>query len=73
VAVPARVVGRDGSLGSVELGGLVWEVYFDLLPDAGPGELVLVHAGYALERISEAEAAELEALLREVLEWENGP
>jgi len=50
----------------VEADGVQREVSLALLPDAAPGEWVLIHAGFAIGRVNEEEAAELLAMLREM-------
>ena len=59
---------RDGLLGRVELGGVVREVSFALLPDVAVGDYVLLHAGYALQKVDTAEAEETLRLLAEMVE-----
>ncbi len=49
-------------MGRVRFGGIERAVCLETLPDAAPGEHVLVHVGFALARIDEAEAARLLAL-----------
>ena len=69
LAVPARVTEmRDGLLGLVELGGVVREASFMLLPDVAVGDYVLLHAGYALQKVDTAEAEETLRLLAEMIE-----
>jgi hydrogenase expression/formation protein HypC len=69
LAVPARVIEmRDDLLGLVELGGVVREVCFMLLPDVRVGDYVLLHAGYALQKLDTAEAEETLRLLAEMAE-----
>jgi hydrogenase expression/formation protein HypC len=68
LAIPARVVQIEESLGLVELGGVVREASFMLLPDAQVGDYVLLHAGYALQKLDEAEAEETIRLLTELAE-----
>jgi hydrogenase expression/formation protein HypC len=69
LAVPARVTEmKDGLLGLVELGGVVREVSFMLLPDVAVGDYVLLHAGYALQKVDTAEAEETLRLLAEMVE-----
>jgi hydrogenase maturation factor len=53
-AIAARVLAVDGLEASVEVARQVEHVAIDLVPDALPGELLLCHAGIALERIDEA-------------------
>jgi hydrogenase expression/formation protein HypC len=68
LAIPARVVQIEEGLGMVELGGVVREASFMLLPDAQLGDYVLLHAGYALQKVDEAEAEETLRLLAEMAE-----
>ncbi len=69
LAVPARIIEvRDGLLGLVELGGVVREVSFALLPGVAVGDYVLLHAGYALQKVDTVEAEETLRLLAEMVE-----
>ena len=69
LAVPARVIQiNEGGLGLVELGGVVREASFMLLPDVQVGDYVLLHAGYALQKVDTAEAEETLRLLAEMVE-----
>jgi len=68
LAIPARVIQIEEGLGLVELGGVVREASFMLLPDAQVGDYVLLHAGYALQKMDEAEAEETLRLLAEMAE-----
>jgi hydrogenase maturation factor len=53
VAVRARVARVDGLEALVAVDDVTERVAIDLVPDARPGELLLCHAGIALERIEE--------------------
>jgi hydrogenase expression/formation protein HypC len=53
LAVPARIVSIEGSFAQVDMIGFQSTAYIDLITDAAVGEYVLVHAGCAIERISE--------------------
>ena len=68
LAIPAQVIKIEEGLGLVELGGVVREASFMLLPDAQVGDYVLLHAGYALQKMDEAEAEETLRLLAEMAE-----
>jgi hydrogenase expression/formation protein HypC len=52
-AVAARVRAVDGLAAVVDVDGRVERVAIDLVPDARPGDLLLCHAGIALERLGE--------------------
>jgi len=70
LAVPGKILAteeREGSrLGRVEFGGIVREVCLDLVPEAVPGDYVIVHAGFALSRLDAEEAARTYQLLAEM-------
>jgi hydrogenase expression/formation protein HypC len=61
LAVPGQVleiVGDDPlmRIGKVAFAGIVKEASLALLPDAGVGDYVLVHAGFAITLLDQAEA-----------------
>jgi len=66
LAVPCRLLEVDGVRGRAEVGGATLDVRLDLLECPRVGEYVLVHAGFALETIDEAEAEKTLALLDEL-------
>ena len=82
LAVPGRILNietRDGILMSVvDFGGIHKEVCLEYLPDATVGEYVVVHVGFAIQRLDEQSAlrtlAEFErlGLLEEELGGERG-
>ncbi len=66
VAVPAEVVEiKDGNIGVVDYGELRQEVRLDLV-DVKVGEFVLVHVGFAIQRLSREEGLETRELFKEV-------
>jgi len=66
LAVPGRVVEMQGRAGKVDFQGILREVQLDLVPETQTGDWVLVHAGFAIQRIDEAEALETLALLEQI-------
>jgi hydrogenase expression/formation protein HypC len=56
LAVPARIVSIEGSLGVIDLEGVRREVSLMLVPDAQVGQYALVHAGFAITVLDEEEA-----------------
>lgn len=63
LAIPVVVASRDGDRGVVTIGGLERAVDLRLVPDAGPGDFVLLHAGFAIQTVDPAEARETFELL----------
>ncbi len=70
LAIPGKVVEtfqRDGlHMARVQFGGIVREACLEYVPDAAVGEYVLVHVGFAISRVDEAEAARTYQLLEEL-------
>jgi hydrogenase expression/formation protein HypC len=58
------------TMGKVSFGGVAKEVCLAYTPEAQVGDYVIVHAGFALNRLNEEEADEVFALLREMGELE---
>jgi len=69
LAIPSRVVKIDDLMATVEVGGAHKDVSLMLMPEAvQTGEYVLVHAGYAIQKVDEEAALEAHRLLREIAE-----
>jgi hydrogenase expression/formation protein HypC len=67
LAVPGKISSMTGRSARIDYGGgLVREAAMDLLPAARVGDYVLVHAGYAISRLDEAEAEETLKIIREM-------
>jgi hydrogenase expression/formation protein HypC len=67
LALPARVVSihAAGDLATVDVGGVRKEISLALVEDIQVDDYVLIHVGYALNRISEEEAQITLALFAE--------
>ena len=59
LAVPMRVIEIKGSLGTVELGGFKRRISLDLLNKIDIGDYVIVHAGFAIQKLDEEEAEKM--------------
>ncbi|RLI64088.1 MAG: HypC/HybG/HupF family hydrogenase formation chaperone [Candidatus Asgardarchaeum californiense] len=66
LAVPGKVVEIKGDKAIVDFGGIKREVIVSLLENVQIGEYVIVHAGFAIERLNEEEAKETLRLLDEM-------
>ncbi len=66
LAIPAQVKKiNDDHLAMVDILGVTRDVALDLTPAAQIGDYVLVHAGFAIEVVSEQDAQETLNLIRE--------
>jgi len=67
LAIPALVKSIDGKQAEVEAGGVSRRVSIWLTPEVRVGDYVLLHTGYAINIIDEAEAEETLKLLQELV------
>jgi len=66
IAVPAEVIElKDGNIAVVDYGSLQQEVRVDLV-DVSIGEYVLVHVGFAIQKLSKEEALETLEIFKQV-------
>ena len=66
LAIPAKIETIDSDrMAQVDILGIKRNVALDLTPKAQIGDFVLVHAGYAIEIVSEESAEETLVLIRE--------
>ena len=68
LAVPMKLVTRDGQTGIAESDGVRATIALTLCPDAAIGDWLIIHAGYALSILDEDAADETRRLLAEVME-----
>ena len=71
LAVPGKIVSISGDdpltrAGKVNFGGIIKDVNFAYVPDAKVGDYVVVHVGFALNTVDEAEANQVFEYLREM-------
>jgi hydrogenase expression/formation protein HypC len=67
LAVPGQVlelVDEENHLARVDVAGVLRNVNIGLLDDAGPGDWVLIHVGFALSKVDEEEALATLGLLQ---------
>jgi hydrogenase expression/formation protein HypC len=67
LAVPMKVVEREGDKGVAELEGVTREVALHFV-DAQVGDYILVHAGFAIQKVDEESALETIELFRSMME-----
>ncbi len=66
LGIPVRIVQIEGQSAVVELGGTRREVSLLLLENVKAGDWVILHAGFAIQKLDEEEAGKTLALLREL-------
>lgn len=66
LALPGKIVSISGEYAEVDINGNLFRAYISMLPEAKLGDYVMVHAGYALQFISEEEAKITLDILKEM-------
>lgn len=66
LAIPALVKSTDGDQAEVDIDGVTRRISIQLTPGVKAGDYVLLHTGYAINVIDEAEAKGTLELLREL-------
>ena len=68
LSVPGKVVEIQDNMAKIEVGGLLREASMAVCPDVVVGDYVLIHAGFAIQKLDENEALETLELLKRVAE-----
>jgi hydrogenase expression/formation protein HypC len=70
LAVPGKILEVQQTaasrLGRVQFGGIVRSVSLDFVPEAGLGDYVMVHVGFAISRVDSEEAERTYRVLAEL-------
>jgi len=66
LSLPAKVIAIDGNMAEVSVGGAVFRAGLQMVNDVTVGDYVLLHAGFAIEKLKEEEALETLRLLQEI-------
>ena len=70
LAIPARIVELNGDNAVVDAMGNRFGAKTTLLPDVKVGDIVLVHAGFAISNVDEEEARKTWELFEEIIAFE---
>lgn len=70
LAIPARIVELEGDKAVVDAMGNRFRAKTTLIPQAKLGDLVLVHAGFAISLVDEEEAKKTWELIAEIDDFE---
>ena len=70
LAIPGKILDLEqegeSRLARVEFGGITRKVSLDLVPEAGVGDYVIVHVGFAISKVDEEEAHRTLELLEQM-------
>ena len=68
LAIPSMITAINGPMATIDVDGVRREVSLMLLEDAEIGDYVIVHAGFAIQKLEEEAAKESLQLLRDAME-----
>lgn len=70
LAVPARIIEKEGDRAVADAMGNKWNIRITLTPEIEVGDVVLIHAGYAIAKVDEDEARKTWELFEEIAHFE---
>ena len=68
LSVPGKVVEIQNNMAKVEVGGVLRDVSMAVCPDVVVGDYVLIHTGFAIQKLDGKEALETLELLKKLAE-----
>jgi len=68
LGIPGKLIEIEKNVAKVDVGGFVRDISLDLCPDVSVGEYVLIHTGFAIQKVDEKEAEETLELLKQMVE-----
>lgn len=68
LGIPGKILEVMGKAARVEVGGFLREISLDLCPNVSEGEYVLIHTGFAIQKVDEEDAKETLELLKKMAE-----
>jgi hydrogenase expression/formation protein HypC len=66
LSIPAEIISLEGDMAKVSIGGAITDASVQLIENPKVGDFVLLHTGFAIERISPEEAEENMRYLKEL-------
>ena len=66
LGIPAKIIFIEGGMATVSVGGVEYPASLQFIPDAAVGDFVIIHAGFAIEKVDLQEAEETIRLILEI-------
>jgi len=71
LSLPAQIIKIEGQMAEVSIGGAIFQAGLPMVENVKVGDYILLHAGFAIQKISEKEALETINLFKEMYDSEN--
>ena len=68
LGVPGKIIEIKKNVAKVDVGGFLRDISIELCPEVSIGEYVLIHTGFAIQKVDEEEAKETLELLKKMAE-----
>lgn len=66
LSIPAKIIEIDNDIAKVSISGNIYSANISMVENVNPGDYILLHAGFAIQKIDEKEAEETNRLLEEI-------
>ncbi|MDA3939496.1 MAG: HypC/HybG/HupF family hydrogenase formation chaperone [Spirochaetia bacterium] len=66
LSIPAEVLSINGDMAEVSVGGTKYNANIELVENVNIGDFILIHSGYGIAKIDEAEAMDTLNLMQEI-------
>jgi len=73
LSIPAKIISINGKMADVSVGGTIFKAGLQMLDNVNVGDYILLHAGFAIQKISDEDAAETLKLFKEINGSMNDP
>ena len=68
LGIPGKILEIEKNVAKVDVGGLSRDISLDLCPDVSVGNYILIHTGFAIQKVDEEEAKETLEILKQIAE-----
>ncbi len=68
LGIPGKIIEIKKNVAKVDVGGFLRDISIELCPEVSIGEYVLIHTGFAIQKVDEKEAEETLELLKKMVE-----
>ena len=72
LAIPSKITHIENNMATIDVDGVQRQASLLLLEDAGVGDYVIIHAGFAIHKIDEVAAMETLKFLKEAAAFVEG-
>ncbi len=66
LSIPAKILEIENDMAKVSISGNIYSANISMVENVIPGDYILLHAGFAIQKIDEKEAEETNRLLEEI-------